>query len=100
MRYKYNVYFLYFLTQNIYLVVNCKHVTHVVVLVDLEQCDWSSRKEVTLKNMTSDEQHDPDTVYGEWGRKREGEGGRKWGLPSFELISFWLLIYINLKCFL
>lgn len=29
-----------------------------------EQDGWSSVKEVTLKTMSSDEQHDPDTVYG------------------------------------
>lgn len=36
-------------------VVNC------VVLQD----GWSSFKEVTLKDLASDEQYDPDTVYGE-----------------------------------
>lgn len=29
-----------------------------------KQDGWSSLKEVTLKDMASDEQHDPDTVYG------------------------------------
>ncbi|XP_060937861.1 cdkn1a interacting zinc finger protein 1a [Limanda limanda] len=29
-----------------------------------KQDDWSSPKEVTLKNMASEEQYDPDTVYG------------------------------------
>lgn len=29
-----------------------------------EQDGWSSIKEVTLKNMSNDEQYDPDTVYG------------------------------------
>lgn len=29
------------------------------------QDGWSSFKEVTLKDMSSDEKYDPDTVYGE-----------------------------------
>lgn len=33
---------------------------------DLQQDGWSSLNEVTLKDMASDEQYDPDTVYGEW----------------------------------
>ena len=30
------------------------------------QDDWSSLKEVTLKDMASDEEYDSETVYGEW----------------------------------
>lgn len=33
-------------------------------LVVVVQDGWSSIKEVTLRDLTSDEQHDPDTVYG------------------------------------
>lgn len=31
----------------------------------VSQDGWSSFKEVTLKDLASDEQYDPDTVYGE-----------------------------------
>lgn len=39
-------------------------VTVFVTVFVLDQDDWSSFKEVTLRDLTSDEQYDPDTVYG------------------------------------
>lgn len=43
---------------------------------DLVQDGWTSSQEVTLKDMTGDEQYDPDTVYGEW-----------WSPPAFPYSS-------------
>lgn len=37
----------------------------VVVNYVVLQDGWSSLKEVTLKDLASDEQYNPDTVYGE-----------------------------------
>lgn len=52
------------------LVHKCCCIYHDIVVYCV--CDvwakdgWTPPKEVTLKDMTSDEQYDADTVYGEW----------------------------------
>lgn len=43
----------------------CYTIVVYCVSGDLVQDDWSSLKEVSLKDMASDEQYDSDTVYGE-----------------------------------